>query len=142
HETLRLHPIVPDIPRQLTRPFDIEGYRLPTGTGVAVATALLHTRADIYPEPHRFKPERFIERKFSPFEYTPFGGDARRCLGSAFATYEMKIVLGKILSRHRLVLAEPGEVHPSRRNLVLGPETGERVIFVGPRSSKATNVTH
>ncbi len=135
-ETLRLHPIVPDIPRQLTRPFELEGYHLPKGIGVAVATTLLHARSDIYPEPDRFKPERFLERKFSPFEYTPFGGGARRCLGAAFATYEMKIVLGTILARFRLVLAEPGEVHPMRRNLVLGPATGVRVVLVGPRSPK------
>jgi cytochrome P450 len=139
-ETLRLHPIVPDIPRQLARPFEIGGYRLPTGMGIAVATTLLHARPDIYPEPERFKPERFVDHKFSPFEYTPFGGGARRCLGAAFATYEMKIVLGTILAQYRLVLAEPGEVRPSRRNVVLGPATGVRVMFVGPRSPKATKL--
>lgn len=139
-ETLRLHPIVPDVPRQLARPFDLEGYHLPKGTGIAVATSLLHTRPDIYPEPQRFKPERFLERKFSPFEYTPFGGGARRCLGAAFATYEMKIVLGTILAHHRLVLAEPGEVRPSRRNVVLGPATGVRVTLIGPRSPNANPV--
>lgn len=138
HETLRLHPIVPDIPRQTTRPFDILGYRLPAGIGVAVATARLHANPEIYPEPDRFKPERFLERKFSPFEYTPFGGGARRCLGAAFATYEMKIVLGTLLSRYRLVLAEPTEVRPSRRNVVLGPATGVRVVLIGPRSPKTT----
>ncbi|MBK9259542.1 MAG: cytochrome P450 [Polyangiaceae bacterium] len=134
HETLRLHPIVPDVPRQLARPLEVEGYRLPAGTGIAVATTLLHTRPDIYPEPERFRPERFLERKFSPFEYTPFGGGARRCLGAAFATYEMKIVLGTLLSRYRLVLAEKDEVKPSRRNIVLGPATGVRVVFIGPRA--------
>ena len=141
-ETLRLHPIVPDVPRKLARPFDLEGYHLPKGTGIAVATTLLHARPDIYPEPHRFKPERFLERKFSPFEYTPFGGGARRCLGAAFATYEMKIVLGTILAHHRLVLAEPGEVRPSRRNVVLGPATGVRVTLIGPRSPNVTPVQH
>ncbi len=139
HETLRLHPIVPDVPRTVLRPFDLEGYHLPVGTGVAVATTLLHLRPDTYPEPHRFKPERFLEKKFTPFEYTPFGGGARRCLGAAFAMYEMKIVLGTLLSRYRLVLAEPDEVLPVRRNLVLGPATGVRVMFIGPRSAKASN---
>ncbi len=139
HETLRLHPIVPDIPRQLVRPFELEGYQLPVGMGVVVATTLLHARPDIYPEPERFKPERYLDRKFSPFEYTPFGGGARRCIGSAFAVYEMKIVLGTILSRHRLVLVERDEVRPGRRNLVLGPESGVRVMLIGPRSPKAKN---
>jgi cytochrome P450 len=104
-----------------------------------VATTLLHQRPDIYPEPQRFKPERFLERKFTPFEYTPFGGGARRCLGAAFAMYEMKIVLGTLLPRYRLVLAERDEVLPTRRNLVLGPATGVRVIFIGPRSANASN---
>jgi cytochrome P450 family 110 len=138
HETLRLHPIVPDVPRQTVRPFDILGYRLPPGIGVSVATARLHVSPEIYPEPERFRPERFLERKFSPFEYTPFGGGARRCLGAAFATYEMKIVLGTLLSRYRLVLAETTEVRPTRRNVVLGPSTGVRVVFIGPRSPKTT----
>lgn len=142
HETLRLHPIVPDIPRELVRPLELEGYTIPAGVGVAVATTLVHDRADIYPEPRRFKPERFLERKFSPFEYMPFGGGFRRCIGAAFATYEMKIVLGTILSRYRLVLANQDEVRPARRNVVLGPETGVPVMLIGPRSRKVTHGGH
>ncbi len=134
-ETLRLHPIVPDVPRKLTRPFEINGYVLPAGIGIAVATAMLHTRPDLYPNPEQFKPERFLERKYSPFEFTPFGGGARRCLGAAFATYEMKIVLATLLSHHRLVLAETAEVRPGRRNVVLGPATGVHVKLIGPRSA-------
>lgn len=133
HETLRLHPIVPDIPRQTTRPIELLGYQIPEGIGVAVATSRIHLNPDIYPEPEKFRPERFLERKFSPFEFTPFGGGARRCLGAAFATYEMKIVLGTILSHYRLVLAERTEVKPGRRNIVMGPATGVRVMYIGPR---------
>jgi cytochrome P450 len=135
-ETLRLHPIVPDVPRKLTRPFEIGGYVLPEGTGVAVATAMIHTRPDLYPDPERFKPERFLERRYSPFEFTPFGGGARRCLGAAFATYEMKIVLATLLSHHRLVLTEKADVRPGRRNVVLGPATGVHVKLIGPRSAR------
>jgi len=136
-ETLRLHPIVPDIPRQTTRPFELLGYRIPEGIGVAVATSRIHMNKDVYPDPEKFRPERFLERKFSPFEFTPFGGGARRCLGAAFATYEMKIVLGTLLSHYRLVLAEPGEVKPARRNIVMGPATGVRVMYIGPRRAIA-----
>jgi cytochrome P450 family 110 len=142
HETLRLHPIVPDVPRTVLRPFNLLGYDLPVGMGVGVATARLHMNPDIYPEPERFKPERFLARKFSPFEFTPFGGGSRRCLGAAFATYEMKIVLGTLLAHHRLVLAEPGELKPIRRNLVMGPATGVRVKYIGPRSPRTTSIAH
>ena len=137
HETLRLHPIAPDTPRLLARPFELAGYTLPAGVAVAPATALLHLRPDLYPEPQRFRPERFLERKFSPFEFTPFGGGARRCLGAAFATYEMKIVLATLLRHYRLALAEPHEVRPGRRNIILGPATGVRVTFEGPRTAPA-----
>ncbi|WAS93183.1 cytochrome P450 [Nannocystis punicea] len=133
HETLRLYPIAPDAPRMLARPLELAGYTLPAGAGVAVATALLHVRPDIYPEPHAFRPERFVGRKYSPFEYTPFGGGHRRCLGAAFATYEMKLVLATLLRHYRLKLSEPREVKPGRRNVVLGPATGVRVTFLGPR---------
>nr|WP_276572651.1 cytochrome P450 [Nannocystis pusilla] len=135
HETLRLYPIAPDAPRTLARPFELGGYRLPAGVCVAAATALLHVRPDIYPEPHEFRPERFINKKYSPFEYTPFGGGHRRCLGAAFALYEMKVVLATLLRHYRLALAEPREVKPGRRNVVLGPATGVRVTFQGPRRS-------
>lgn len=133
HETLRLHPIVPDIPRQTTRPFELLGYRIPAGIGIAVATSRIHVNPVLYPEPEKFRPERFLERKFSPFEFTPFGGGARRCLGAAFATYEMKIVLGTLLAHYRLVLAENKPVKPGRRNIVMGPATGVRVKYIGPR---------
>lgn len=135
HETLRLHPIAPDAPRTLARPLELGGYRLPAGVAVAVASALLHIRPDTFPEPERFNPQRFLDRKFTPFEYTPFGGGARRCLGAAFATYEMKIVLATLLRANGFSLAEPREVLPGRRNVVLGPATGVRVIFTGPRKA-------
>jgi cytochrome P450 family 110 len=128
-ETLRLHPIVPDIPRTLVKPLTIGGYPLAPPMGVAVATTVLHRREDLYPEPDRFRPERFLERRFTAFEYTPFGGGHRRCIGAAFATYELKLVLATFLRHAHLELAEPGDVKPARRNLVLGPDTGVRMVL-------------
>lgn len=133
HETLRLYPIAPDAPRMLARPLELAGYTLPAGAGVAVAMGLVHIRPEIYPEPHAFRPERFLDRKYGPFEYAPFGGGHRRCLGAAFATYEMKLVLATLLRNYRLRLSEPREVKPGRRNVVLGPSTGVRVTYLGPR---------
>jgi cytochrome P450 len=127
NETLRLHPIAPDVPRMLARPLELAGYTLGPPCGVDAATTLVHRREDLYPEPHAFRPERFLERRFSPFEFTPFGGGHRRCIGAAFATYELKIVLATFLRHAHLELAEPGEVLPARRNVVLGPATGVRM---------------
>ena len=129
NETLRLHPIAPDVPRMLARPLELAGYQLAPPVGVDVATTLLHRHAALYPEPDRFRPERFLERRFTPFEFTPFGGGHRRCIGAAFATYELKLVLATFLREAQLELAEPGEVKPARRNVVLGPDTGVRVVL-------------
>jgi cytochrome P450 len=127
NETLRLHPIVPDIPRMLARPLEVGGHHLAPPLGVAVATTLIHRRESLYPEPDLFRPERFLERRFTPFEYLPFGGGHRRCIGAAFATYELKIVLATFIRHARLDLAEPGVVKVARRNVVLGPATGVRM---------------
>ena len=98
NETLRLNPIVPDIIRLLKGPLTLGDYTLPAGVAVSPAAALLHQREELYPEPTAWRPERFLDRKFSPFEFLPFGGGHRRCIGAAFALYEMKIVLAAVLS--------------------------------------------
>ncbi len=69
----------------------------------------------------KFKPERFLEKQFSPYEFLPFGGGVRRCIGSAFALFEMKLALAKILSRYSLALVDETEVKPGRRGLVTAP---------------------
>lgn len=128
-ETLRLHPIVPDVPRMLARPLKLGEYVLGPPYGVAVTTTVLHRRPELYPEPERFRPERFLERRFNAFEYTPFGGGSRRCIGAAFATYELKLALATFLRHAHLELAESGEVVPARRNLVIGPASGVRMVM-------------
>lgn len=128
-ETLRRFPAaqVPS-PRRLLRPLDLGGYALPEGTGVGVGIGLVHFREDIYPEPHTFRPERFLERSYSPFEFVPFGGGARRCLGGALAVHEMRLVVATLLRRFRLRLAslrpDPGKV----RAATVGPAHGVRVV--------------
>jgi cytochrome P450 len=135
-ETLRIHPLLSFVPRLLRRPFELKGYRLPVGVNVAVGIGLVHAREDLYPEPARFRPERFLERKFSPFEFLPFGGGTRRCLGAAFALYEMKIVLAAILRDHRFTLLDTGPVHHVVRSGSLGAETGIRMRLDGRRTPR------
>ncbi|MCA9711622.1 MAG: cytochrome P450, partial [Myxococcales bacterium] len=128
-ETLRRFPLAPaPAPRRLLQPLELMGHTLPAGTGVAAAIGVAHLREQTYPEPLRFRPERFMERKFSPFEFLPFGGGSRRCLGAAMAAYEMRIVVGEIIRRFRLKLAserpDPGKVRAAN----VGPAHGVKLV--------------
>ena len=128
-ETMRLFPLIPLVTRRLTLPFRLKGYELPAGTSVAAAASLVHYDPAVYPEPSRFLPERFLQRSYSPFEYIPFGGGARRCLGAAFALYEMKLVLATALSRLRLRLAKDAPVRARYRSVTLSPTGGIPMIL-------------
>lgn len=122
-ETLRIHPIVTEVLRLLQRPFDLGEFHLPVGMGVAPAVILAHYNEELFPNPTEFRPERFIERSFSPFEYLPFGGGHRRCIGAAFANFEMAVVLGTWLKTYEFESLDRQEVVPKRRNITLGPST-------------------
>lgn len=134
HEALRMNPPVVDTGRSPREPFKLLNYTIPAGEGINPSPLLLHMREDLYPEPQRFRPERFLERKYSPFEYIPFGGGARRCLGAAFAMYEMKIAIGTILRRYRLRSAGGKRIAFVRRGLTLGPRGGVPMVMVEKRA--------
>lgn len=130
NEALRLYPVTPGIGRKLKEPFTLLGRELPVGTVVHPAIPLAHLDPKIYPDPLNFKPERFLERKYTPFEFLPFGGGMRRCIGAAFAMYEMKIVLGSILKQHSMKLAEDRLIKPVPQGLVVGPKA-VNMIYLG-----------
>jgi cytochrome P450 len=133
-ETLRLYPIVLfTFGRTLKSPLEVMGYQLEAGTLLAPCIYLTHHREDIYPEPKRFKPERFLERQFSPYEYLPFGGGNRRCLGYAFALFEMKLVLATVLSQVELALVDKRPIRPARRGITFSPSGGVEMIVMGSR---------
>lgn len=138
-EGLRLYPPVVDVGRVTRTPFDLMDYAIPAGEGIVPSPLLLHAREDLYPAPERFRPARFLERKFSPFEYIPFGGGSRRCLGAAFALYEMKVVLGTVLRAHRLRLASPGPIEHVRRGITMGPRGGVPMILESRRPAPAAS---
>jgi cytochrome P450 len=128
-ETLRIYPLVPIVSRRTTRPWNFMGRDYPAGVGFGVATSLVHRREDLYPEPEKFRPERFLERSYSAFEFFPFGGGHRRCVGAAFAVYEMKIALAALLSRHRFRLAGDEPLRLEARAATIGPRGGVRMIL-------------
>jgi cytochrome P450 len=131
-ETLRLYPVVGAITRRLRQPFTLCGHDLPEGVAVGAAIVLTHLDPKLYPDPLCFRPERFLDRTYSPFEYLPFGGGTRRCVGAAFAVNEMQIVLGSLLAQHRFALAEARPVKPRPRTFTIGPKGGVRMIYHGP----------
>jgi cytochrome P450 len=127
-ETLRLMPIVPLIGRVLARPTRIGGVDLPAGVAVAGAIYLVHRRADLWPEPKRWDPARFVGKKPDPTHYFPFGGGTRRCLGMAFASYEMKIVLATVLAQLDLEAAPDHRVRLVRRAITVAPSGGMPIV--------------
>jgi cytochrome P450 len=129
-ETLRARPVIVDVARKLTAPAEIGGYLVPAGTMVMPAIAALHYREDLYPEPHEFRPERFLDGKADHYAWIPFGGGVRRCAGAAFAQYEMRIVLRAILERTELAAPDPRPERVSPRNITLAPGKGCRVRLV------------
>lgn len=126
-ETLRLYPPVHIIHRRLVKPLTLGGYALQPGDAVAAGAFVTHRLESVYPEPERFLPQRFIDKTYSPFEFMPFGGGARRCLGAAFATYEMKQVLFALLTTHRFECLENGPVGFVHRPGTVGPKGGIRM---------------
>ena len=133
NETLRLYPIVPVIGRKIKQPFHLLGYDLSAGVTIIPCIYLTHRRPDLYREPSQFRPERFLERQYRPHEFLPFGGGIRRCIGGSFALYEMKIILGTLLSRYKLRLARSGPIHIQRRNVTLYPRGGTHVTVMHRR---------
>jgi cytochrome P450 len=127
-ETLRLRPVLPIVLRRLTEPMEIGGRELPAGVAVAPCIYLMHRRPDVYPEPTRFRPERFLEQQAGTYTWIPFGGGVRRCLGATFAIFEMKVVLETIAARLRLAPADPRSERITRRLITLIPERGAQVV--------------
>jgi cytochrome P450 family 110 len=134
NETLRIYPVAMlTFPRVAQEETGILGHRIEQGTVVVGCIYLVHHREDLYPQPKQFRPERFIERQFSPYEFMPFGGGVRRCLGEALAIFEMRLVLATILSKYQLQLVDSQPEIPRRRGVTLAPAKGVKMMVTGKR---------
>ena len=131
YEALRVRPVVPFVVRVLRQPMELGGHLLPPGVTVLPAIHLVHRRPDLYPEPGAFRPERFLDRKPGTYEWLPFGGGTRRCLGASFALFEMKAVLRRILTQAELVPASTRQERIKRRAFTLVPDRGTPAIRRG-----------
>jgi cytochrome P450 len=133
-ETLRARPVIPGVGRVVREePFELAGYVLPPGTEINPSIAAIHRRADRYPQPQAFRPERFLGED-APDTYTwlPFGGGTRRCLGASFATFEMGVVIRQVLARTRLRPAGSRPEKGVRKGITFVPQHGTRVVQPDP----------
>jgi cytochrome P450 len=135
-ESLRLRPVLPLAGRRLAKELAVDGLTLPAGTDVSPAIWLTHTRPDLYPEPFSFEPERFLGEGPESYAWIPFGGGVRRCLGAAFAEFEMRIVLREVLTRCDLHKASPLPEKTGRRNITLSPKDGTPVVVTARRPAR------
>jgi cytochrome P450 family 110 len=133
NETMRLDPVIPNAGRELKAPVTIAGRELPAAVVVAPCIYLTHRRSDRWEDPLKFNPERFLSSRIDPYAFFPFGGGTRRCIGAAFATYQMKIVVAQILSRVELKPVPGYTARLERRSIAFAPSRGLPVVVARRR---------
>ncbi|MEG3881906.1 cytochrome P450 [Microcoleus sp. herbarium7] len=137
NEALRIYPTqLFTFPRIVESPIELMGYQLEPGTLLRVNICATHQREDLYPEPNKFKPERFLERKFSAYEFLPFGGGTRSCIGAALALFEMKLILATMLSGYHLELADRQPERPRFEGLLCYPASGVKMVIQNQRQQQ------
>jgi cytochrome P450 len=127
-ETLRLRPVIALVLRRLVEPMEIGGRLLPAGITVAPSIYLVHRNPEIYPEPERFRPERFLESPAGTYTWIPFGGGVRRCLGASFAEFEMAVVLKELVGRRQIKPVGDEPEHSVRSTITNVPDRGAEVL--------------
>jgi cytochrome P450 len=135
-ETLRQRPILPVTARRLTAPMTLGDYTFPRGWTLMPCIYLIHRDPEVFPEPERFHPERFLtDPRPSSRVWVPFGAGARHCIGNHLAMLTIKTVLRTVLGRTRLETAEEPEPIV-RNNMTLAPGRGALATVVGARRER------
>jgi len=133
-ETIRLHPILSECARIPMEPVQIRGRTVQPGQALVVSIVSIHHNPETYPEPDTFRPERFLERKYNIFEFLPFGGGHRRCMGAGLAEYTIRLALAEAITRWDFETA--GVDKDIRHDLAMGPKYGVPLHIIGRRSKK------
>jgi cytochrome P450 len=130
HETLRHKPVfLFTIPREVVEPIEIGGWTYEPPAHLAGCTYLMHHNPDLYPKPHEFRPERFIDETQQARTWLPWGGGRKHCLGRHFALLEVKAILREVLSTRRVLPASRNIERPRWRSAILVPGRGARAIL-------------
>lgn len=129
-ETLRSRPVIPDVARMAVKPFSLAGYDLPAGVTLMPSIVLVQ-QSKAFPDHDAFRPERFLEeaggRAPGTYGWIPFGGGRRRCLGAAFATLEMRLVIERVLAQVELSASTARDEWALPRHITLVPARGARL---------------
>jgi cytochrome P450 len=128
-EAMRSRPVIPLIGRRVTVPWQLGEYGVEAGKPISMSILLIHHREDLYPRPFDFLPERWLGRKPGTYEWIPFGGGIRRCLGAALAMAEQRVVLEAMARRLDLEADEPAPERAMHRNVTMIPSRGGRVVL-------------
>jgi cytochrome P450 len=128
-EGMRSRPVIPAVGRRVKVPWRLGDYAVPAGTPVTMSILLLHHREDLYPDPFGFHPERWHDRQPGTYEWIPFGGGIRRCLGAALAMAEQRVVMSKMAERLDIEADQPAPEHAVHRNVTMIPSRGARVVL-------------
>jgi cytochrome P450 len=125
----------PTVERKMRVPVEIMGYVIDPGVRITPCVYLMHHRPELFPEPERFRPERFLERRYAPYEFFPFGGGSRRCIGAHFAHYQMKVILSSLLRRYSFESLNEGKVRAVLRGASIGPSGPVRMRVAATHSA-------
>lgn len=131
-ETLRVHPPLVFLSKIVARPLELCGHVVPEGVGVSLAVPVVHQREDVFPEPRRFRPERFLGRHYAAHQYLPFGGGGTRCVGAGFAVREVVAALVVLLRTWRFTPVSRRAVRASPRTITVAPVGGVPVVLSRP----------
>jgi cytochrome P450 len=127
-EGMRSRPVIPIVGRRVAVPWRLGEYVVPAGQAVSISILLVHHREDLYPDPYAFRPERWLGHSPGTYEWLPFGGGTRRCLGAALAMAEQREVMRAIVTRLDLEADRPEPEHAQHRNVTMIPARGARVV--------------
>jgi cytochrome P450 len=128
NEGMRSRPVIPVIGRRVMVPWQLGEYGVEADTPILMSILLVHHREDVYPDPFSFLPERFLGRKPGTYEWIPFGGGIRRCLGATLAMAEQRVVMEAVARRTDLVADDPAPERAVHRNVTMIPSRGATVI--------------
>ncbi|HEU4973769.1 MAG TPA: cytochrome P450 [Baekduia sp.] len=127
-EVQRTRPVIFFAGRFTRKPFELGGYRIPPGVLITLSAALTHYDPALFDRPDVFDPGRFYDKLPETYEWIPFGGGVRRCIGATFAHMEMDVVLRVLLERVELVPSTAPDEPWVFRGVATAPGHGGRVV--------------